>query len=106
MMMIPPGPTQTLDSDPVETREWTEAQAAVAAHSGSDRAGLLLRQLEEVARRNGVVASGQPYSSCRNTIPVAQQGACACRSARGWREHQPRHGDRGFVGPAEAPPHL
>ncbi len=74
MKMTRPGPTHAPDPDPVETREWTEALAAVAAASGSERAGYLLRQLEDVARRNGVFASGQPFSAYRNTIPVAQQG--------------------------------
>ncbi len=62
------------DPDPVETREWVEALVAVAETSGGARAQFLLRQLEEVARRRGVFTSGQPYSSYRNTIPVAQQG--------------------------------
>lgn len=63
------------DSDPVETREWVEALTAVAATSGSARAGFLLRQLEDVARADGAFPQGQPYSAYRNTIPVAQQGA-------------------------------
>jgi pyruvate dehydrogenase E1 component len=63
------------DIDPVETQEWVEALAAVAATSGSERAGFLLRQLDDVARANGVFSKGQPYSAYRNTIPVAQQGA-------------------------------
>jgi pyruvate dehydrogenase E1 component len=62
------------DPDPVETREWVEALVAVAETSGGARAQFLLRQLEEVARRRGVFTSGQPYSSYRNTIPVALQG--------------------------------
>src|SRR5690606_32125177 len=63
------------DIDPVETQEWVEALAAVASTSGSERAGFLLRQLDDVARANGVFSKGQPYSAYRNTIPVAQQGA-------------------------------
>ena len=63
------------DPDPVETREWVDALTAVTAVSGGERAQFLLRQMEEVARRNGVFVGGQPYSSYRNTIPVAQQGA-------------------------------
>lgn len=38
-------------------------------------AQFLLRQLEDTARRNGVFLTGQPYSSYRNAIPVAQQGS-------------------------------
>ena len=63
------------DPDPVETQEWIEALAAVATQSGGARAQFLLRQLEDVARRNGVFLTGQPYSAYRNTIPVDQQGA-------------------------------
>lgn len=62
------------DPDPAETREWTEALAAVTAASGGARAEFLLRQLEEAARRDGIFASAQPYSAYRNTIPLAQQG--------------------------------
>lgn len=71
--MLPQG-SGPADHDPVETQEWIEALAAVAANSGGERAQFLLRQLEDVARRNGVFLAGQPYSSYRNTIPVAQQG--------------------------------
>lgn len=63
------------DTDPIETQEWIEALTAVAASSGSERAGFLLRQLDDVARANGVFSKGQPYSAYRNTIPVAQQGS-------------------------------
>ncbi|MEO1988804.1 MAG: alpha-ketoglutarate dehydrogenase [Martelella sp.] len=63
-----------IDPDPLETREWIEALTAVIDANGSSRAQYLLRQLEEVGRRNGVFVGGQPYSSYRNTIPVASQG--------------------------------
>ncbi len=63
------------DTDPIETHEWIDAFAAVAQASGGARAHFLLRQLEGVARHNGIFASGQPFSSYRNTIPVAQQGS-------------------------------
>ncbi len=63
------------DIDPVETREWLEALAAVTETSGGERAQFLLRQLEEVARRNGAFAGGAVYSSYRNTISVAKQGS-------------------------------
>ncbi|MDR5651474.1 alpha-ketoglutarate dehydrogenase [Ruixingdingia sedimenti] len=64
----------THDTDPQETREWIEALTAVTETAGGARAQFLLRQLEETARRSGVFTSGQPFSSYRNTIPVAQQG--------------------------------
>ncbi|RDD69818.1 alpha-ketoglutarate dehydrogenase [Paracoccus versutus] len=75
MTQMQPQGSGFADSDPVETQEWIEALAAVAAHSGGERAQFLLRQLEDVARRHGVFLTGQPYSSYRNTIPVAQQGS-------------------------------
>jgi pyruvate dehydrogenase E1 component len=62
------------DADPEETREWLEAYKAVTDAGGSARAGFLLGRLEEAARRDGVFAGGLPYSSYRNTIPLANQG--------------------------------
>ncbi|MFB9224140.1 alpha-ketoglutarate dehydrogenase [Paracoccus cavernae] len=75
MSQLEPQAFGMVDPDPVETQEWTEALSAVASASGSERAQFLLRQLEGVARDNGVFLHGQPYSAYRNTIPVAQQGA-------------------------------
>ncbi len=63
------------DIDPEETREWLEAYRAVAEVGGGDRASFILGQLEELARREGVFTGGLPYSSYRNTIPLAKQGA-------------------------------
>ncbi len=63
------------DTDAVETQEWIDALTAVTETNGSARAQYLLRQLEEVARHKGVFTGGQPFSSYRNTISVAQQGA-------------------------------
>jgi len=62
------------DIDPTETSEWIDSLNSVIDAEGGARAQFLLRQLEEVARRNGVFAGGQPFSSYRNTITVAQQG--------------------------------
>jgi pyruvate dehydrogenase E1 component len=70
-----PRPASVHDLDPVETREWLEALAAVTETSGGERAQFLLRQLEEVARRNGAFAGGAVHSSYRNTISVAKQGS-------------------------------
>ncbi|WP_407495708.1 alpha-ketoglutarate dehydrogenase [Pseudooceanicola sp. MF1-13] len=65
-----------LDADPEETREWLEAYQAVSQVGGGERASFLLGKLEEAARRDGVFAGGGlPYSSYRNTIPLAKQGA-------------------------------
>jgi pyruvate dehydrogenase E1 component len=62
------------DSDPMETREWIDSLNSVIETGGGARAQYLLRQLNEVARRGGIYTSGQPFSSYRNTIPVAAQG--------------------------------
>ena len=44
------------DLDPVETREWLDALAAVAAREGDTRAAFLLQRLTEAARGMGVAA--------------------------------------------------
>jgi pyruvate dehydrogenase E1 component len=62
-----------LDPDAEETREWVESLDAVIRAGGPERAAYLLRQLEEHARRLGIVSPGQPYSAYRNTIPVEKQ---------------------------------
>ena len=65
-----------LDADPEETQEWLDAYRAVSEVGGGARASFLLGKLEEAARRDGVFAGGGlPYSSYRNTIPLAKQGA-------------------------------
>ncbi|WHZ37860.1 alpha-ketoglutarate dehydrogenase [Sagittula sp. MA-2] len=64
------------DADPEETQEWLDAYRAVSQVGGGARASFLLGKLEEAARRDGVFAGGGlPYSSYRNTIPLAKQGA-------------------------------
>ena len=68
-------PDAQADLDPVETREWIDALNAVTEFSGSVRAEFLLHRLEDVARRSGAFKAVQPYSSYRNTIPAADQGA-------------------------------
>nr|WP_067298387.1 alpha-ketoglutarate dehydrogenase [Marinobacterium profundum] len=66
---------ESRDPDPIETKEWVEALGAVIESSGGARTQFLMRQLEEAARRNGVYQGGQPYSSYRNTVSVAEQGS-------------------------------
>ena len=63
------------DVDPVETSEWQEAFDSVIQFDGADRAGFLLQELMDAARRGGV---GVPFSATTpyvNTIPVAAQPA-------------------------------
>jgi pyruvate dehydrogenase E1 component len=62
------------DTDPQETREWTEALAAVVAAEGPARGLYLLDRLDEQAREIGLVPHVLPYSAYRNTIPLEHQG--------------------------------
>ncbi len=66
--------TDTVDTDPEETREWLDALESVVRVAGHDRALALLRLLEEQAQQRGIVANVPPYSAYRNTIPVEQEG--------------------------------
>ena len=63
------------DFDPQETEDWLDALEGVVDASGSDRALYLLAQLDEQARRLGLVSHAQPYSAYRNTIALERQGA-------------------------------
>jgi pyruvate dehydrogenase E1 component len=73
-MQMNPGRTPEADSDPQETREWTEALDSVLRNEGPARARFLLRALEDVAREQGAYVGAQPYSAYRNTIPIEAQG--------------------------------
>ncbi|HTQ01511.1 MAG TPA: alpha-ketoglutarate dehydrogenase [Casimicrobiaceae bacterium] len=64
----------TVDTDPVETREWLDALESVVQAAGHDRALALLRLLEEQAQQRGIVANVPPFSAYRNTIPADQEG--------------------------------
>ncbi len=61
------------DLDPVETREWLDALAAVAAREGDARAAFLLQRLTEAARGMGVDAPRGLTTPYRNTIALEQQ---------------------------------
>ena len=63
------------DTDPQETREWTEALDTIIATQGSERATYVLRQLWEHARRRRVRLPPVLNSPYRNTIDLAQQPA-------------------------------
>jgi len=58
-----------VDPDPIETREWLEALDTVLAFEGGDRAGFLLSQLAEGARRKGVPVPYSRSTPYLNTIP-------------------------------------
>ncbi|MEM7279695.1 MAG: pyruvate dehydrogenase (acetyl-transferring), homodimeric type, partial [Pseudomonadota bacterium] len=62
-----------VDIEPAETQEWLDAFRSVLSNDGTGRALFLLQQLEDQARQSGVMASGQPFSSYRNTISVDAQ---------------------------------
>ena len=61
------------DSDPLETRDWLDALASVAAAAGPERAAFLLDKLRAEADRLGVAARGPAFSAYRNTIPLERQ---------------------------------
>ena len=70
MSVVPANPG---DVDPLETREWLDALAAVLEQEGGERAHFLIEQLIEQAREGGI---NLPYSATTeyiNTIPVEQQ---------------------------------
>ena len=68
-----PGLTAQTDLDPVETREWLDALAAVAAREGDARAAFLLQRLTEAARGMGVDAPRGLTTPYRNSIALEQQ---------------------------------
>lgn len=64
-----------VDPDPEETQEWIDALLDVKRVGGADRAQHILRALEDIARVEGFGLGEPSYSSYRNTISVAEQGA-------------------------------
>ena len=62
------------DSDIGETQEWLESFDALIRAQDSTRALYVLRRLEEHAKELGLLAPAAPYSSYRNTVPLARQG--------------------------------
>ena len=56
------------DLDPVETREWLDALAAVAAKEGDTRAAFQLQRLTEAARGMGIDAPRGLTTPYRNSI--------------------------------------
>ncbi len=68
-----PGLAAQTDLDPVETREWLDALAAVAAREGDARAAFLLQRLTEAARGMGVAAPRGLTTPYRNTIGLEAQ---------------------------------
>jgi pyruvate dehydrogenase E1 component len=69
------GTAEQRDQDPVETREWLDALAAVLREYGPERGQFLVAQLEDALRSSGGSGLPQPFSAYRNTIPLERQGA-------------------------------
>jgi pyruvate dehydrogenase E1 component len=71
-------PDQTLaadddDGDPIETREWLDALAAVIEREGLQRAHFLLEQLVDLSRRSGAHIPFSSNTAYINTIPPQLQ---------------------------------
>jgi pyruvate dehydrogenase E1 component len=56
------------DTDPAETRDWTEALAAVIKAHGPERAGFLIQQLLSAADASGVLLPSAIHTPYRNSI--------------------------------------
>jgi pyruvate dehydrogenase E1 component len=61
------------DSDREETRDWVDALRGVIAHEGPERAGYLLEELNDCARRNGVSPQYGLHTHYINTISADKQ---------------------------------
>jgi pyruvate dehydrogenase E1 component len=61
------------DTDPVETREWLDALAAVLEREGPERAHFLLERLIDKARRSGAYLPYSANTAYINTIPEHRQ---------------------------------
>jgi len=61
------------DTDPLETREWRDALAAVAVSAGPERAHWLLRQLSEAAAALGLPQAARHGTPYVNTIPAHRE---------------------------------
>jgi pyruvate dehydrogenase E1 component len=61
------------DVDPAETAEWRDALGSVLEFDGADRAGFLLEELVDEARRNGAPIPYSANTPYLNTIPPAAE---------------------------------
>ncbi len=74
--MPPTGTLPTpIDTDPIETAEWTQAFQAVVANHGPERARFVLDQLVRMAHTAQVGWSPELATPYVNTIAVDQQGS-------------------------------
>ncbi len=65
----------SVDADPIETAEWTQAFESLVAKHGPERARFVLDQLVRQAHRAQVGWSPELATPYVNTIPVDQQGS-------------------------------
>ena len=73
------------DLDPVETREWIDALAAVLAIDGDERAHFLIEELIDHARRAGMQIPYRPHTTYVNTIPVSSERISPGDASLEWR---------------------
>ena len=73
------------DLDPVETREWIDALAAVLAIDGEERAHFLIEELIDHARRTGMQIPYRPHTTYVNTIPVSSEHISPGDASLEWR---------------------
>ncbi|RMF70642.1 MAG: pyruvate dehydrogenase (acetyl-transferring), homodimeric type, partial [Planctomycetota bacterium] len=66
-------PQNTIDTDPIETRDWIESLEAVTATSGPHRASYLLERLHHWANRHSVPMRFERNTPHCNTIHHSQQ---------------------------------
>ncbi|HEX4896468.1 MAG TPA: pyruvate dehydrogenase (acetyl-transferring), homodimeric type [Solimonas sp.] len=86
MAAVPgPGPQSPGDLDPLETREWLDALAAVLEREGPARAHFLLERLTEQARRRGAFIPFSANTAYVNTIPPDQEERSPGDHAMEWR---------------------
>ena len=73
------------DLDPVETREWSDALAAVLERQGPERAHFLIESLIDQARRSGTHIPYRATTAYLNTIPAASEKRSPGDAALEWR---------------------
>ena len=64
------------DSDPIETKEWLDALAAVIEREGPERAHVLLEKLIDQTRRSGGFVPFSANTAYVNTIPTHLEEHC------------------------------
>lgn len=68
-----PNANISADIDPIETREWMDALAALIEHTGKERAYFLLDQLITEAKQKGITMPSAITTPYINTIPTEKE---------------------------------